>query len=173
MRSKNATESRKTAGQASFDQTASPDLPSYYVNLFYPTLFGLLDFLTPGVKLQSFSVFLKKTLACESAYFMIISSVECRKSPKTRAFWRSGFCRRIDIERPTSQRCVIAPQCKQLRVQLMLYGGQFCDFSPLPPAREQHTIQEYESDRSPDCPHRIHPAYLPQQPSCRAKATSL
>ena len=43
------------------DQIASPDLPLYYVNLFYPTLFGFPDFLTPRVKIQSLSAFSQKT----------------------------------------------------------------------------------------------------------------
>ena len=47
---------------------ASPDLPQYYVNLIYPTLFGISDFLTPGVNLQPVSAFSKETLVCESAF---------------------------------------------------------------------------------------------------------
>ena len=74
--------------------------------MFTPPFFGFPDFLTPGVKLQSVSAFSKKTLAYESSMFMIISSAECRKSQKTRAFWRFEICRRLNIEPPSLPRHV-------------------------------------------------------------------
>ena len=71
--------------------------------------FGFPYFLTPGVKLQSFSAFSKKTLACESAFFMYKSETKGQRSPILRAFWQFEICRRFDTERPTLPRCACSP----------------------------------------------------------------
>ena len=108
---------KKAASRVNCDPPALPDLPPYYVNHFYPTLFRAtlpgLDFLSRG-KITVLPWIFTQKWGKKGLIFMCKSRADSPRSPILRAFWRLPKSRRYDTEHPSVKKQEI--KCAKVRV---------------------------------------------------------